>query len=365
MKILHIPTGGLISDGIVSCIVDYMAAMNKSDMDIRVLATNIGEKKAAQRVKDSGCKVISLPYRKTNIIKYFFTLYRYIAKEKIDIVHVHGSSAIMSVEILAAKLAGCKIRIAHSHNTTCNHKKADSMLRPIFNWLYTDAFACGKDAGKWLFGERKFTVIPNGRNIEEYVYNTEKRIQYRKELKIPESAFVIGHVGRFNIQKNHEYIIRIFEEIYKKNKNSYLVLIGTGERIDEIKEVVNKSDIRAHVIFAGVIDKVSGYLSAFDAMLLPSLYEGFPMVVIEWQISGLPCLISDKVTTECALTSLVKFKSLEENPKSWAIDIEQLVRKDREKDIKAICGEIKDAGYDIKTDAEKLKEIYVSLLEKV
>ena len=128
-------------------------------------------------------------------------LRRYIAKEKIDIVHVHGSSAIMSVELLAAKLAGCKVRIAHSHNTTCENKKVDQMLRPLFNKLYTERFACGQEAGKWMFGTQSFMVIPNGRSLQKYEYNSEKRVQYRNKLNVPANAFIIGHVGRFNDQK--------------------------------------------------------------------------------------------------------------------------------------------------------------------
>lgn len=363
MKILQIPTGGLVSDGILSCITDYMDAMDLRDLDVRVLATNNAEKFAVQKVKNSGCKVISIPYRKSNLIKYIFLLYRYIVKEKIDIIHVHGSSSLMSIELVIAKLARCPVRIAHSHNTTCEHKKIDKLLRPIFYWSYTKALACGQDAGKWMFGKREFTVVPNGRSIKKYAYNALKRIQYRNVLNIPEDAFVIGHVGRFNIQKNHEYLIRIFEEIFKINKNSYLVLIGTGERIDEIKKIVNKSGIKNNVIFTGVINNVEDYLSAFDVMLLPSLYEGLPMVVIEWQIAGLPCVISDTITKECAITSLLKFESIESSPETWAKIICSIPRQDREQSKIVIFDEISKAGYNIDLGATKLKEIYRSLFK--
>lgn len=363
MKVLQIPTGGLFSDGILSCITDYMAAMNKADFDVRVLATNDAEKIAVQRVKKSGCEIVSIPYRKTNIVKYFFSLYRYIVKEKIDIVHVHGSSAIMSVELIATRLAGCKVRIAHSHNTTCEHQKIDKLLRPVFNWAYTEAFACGSEAGKWMFGNRNFTIIPNGRDIKKYEYNAKNRINYRNKLKVPNEALVIGHVGRFNVQKNHEYLICIFEELHKKNKNAYLVLVGTGEKLDEIKNAVKKSTVKDNVIFTGAIDNVSDYLSAFDVMLLPSLYEGLPMVVIEWQIAGLPCIVSDVVTKECAITSLVQFKSLEEKPENWAVSIEKLPVQDREKNKQMVFNNIRKAGYDIELGAERLRNIYINLMK--
>ena len=364
MKILQIPTGGLFSDGILSCIVEYMTAMDKSGMDIQVLATNNPENSVVEKVENSGCRVVLIPYRKKNIIKYFFALYRYISREKIDIVHVHGSSAIMSVELIAARLAGCKVRIAHSHNTTCENKKADKILRPLFNKSYTTAFACGEDAGKWMFGKRKFTIIPNGRNLKKYEYDTKKRTEYRNKLGVPSDALVIGHVGRFNQQKNHEYLVRIFSEVYKKNRNSYLVLVGTGEKVDEIKNRAKELEFGKNVIFTGVIENISDYLSAFDVMLLPSLYEGLPLVVIEWQIAGLPCIVSDTVTKECAITSLVKFESIEKEPEAWANDIRNLILQDRNDSKEAVFNEIKTAGYDIESGAEKLRQMYRSLGEE-
>lgn len=362
MKILQIPTGGLFSDGILSCILEYMTAMDKSGMDVRVLATNSPENTVIRKVENSGCKVVLIPYRKKSIIKYFFSLYRYIATEKIDIVHVHGSSAIMSIELVAAKLAGCKVRIAHSHNTTCENRKADKLLRSIFERTYTDAFACGQDAGKWIFGERNFTIIPNGRNLNKYEYDTKKRNEYRNKLKIPDDALVIGHVGRFNVQKNHEYLVRVFSEVYKKNKKSYLVLVGTGEKVDEIKRLVQELELEKNVIFTGVIENVSDYLSAFDIMLLPSLYEGLPLVVIEWQIAGLPCIVSDTVTRECAITSLVRFESIKENPEVWARKVVSLNLQNREDNKQKIFDEVERAGYAIETGAEKLKEMYIGRL---
>lgn len=365
MKILQIPTGGLFFDGILSCIVEYMTVMDKSRMDVRVLATNEPEKNVVQKVEESDCKVVSIPYRKKNIVKYFFLLYRYIAKEKIDIVHIHGSSAIMSVELVAARIAGCKVRIAHSHNTTCENQKIDNFLRPVFYWGYTEAFACGSEAGKWMFGNREFKIIPNGRDIRKYEYNAKNRTNYRDKLKIPRDALVVGHVGRFNAQKNHEYLVHVFEELYKNNRKAYLVLIGTGEKIDEIKNLVKKSMIRDNVIFTGVIDNVADYLSAFDVMLLPSLYEGLPMVVIEWQIAGLPCIVSDTVTKECAITPLVQFESLEEKPERWARNIEDIPLQDREKNKDLLFGSVRKAGYDIQFGAERLRNIYIDLVKTV
>lgn len=364
MKILHIPTGGLFSDGILSCILEYMTAMNKSNMDIRVLATNNAQKDIVQKVEKSGCKVVSIPYRKESIIKYAWKLYRYILKEKIDIVHVHGSSAIMSIELLAAKLAGCKVRIAHSHNTTCENKKADKLLRPIFNRVYTNSLACGIEAGKWLFGQNDFKIISNSRNLRKYQYDIEKRENYRESLGVSKDTLVIGHVGRFNAQKNHKYLISIFNEIYKKNKNTKLILVGMGETWNQTKELVKKFGLENNVIFTGIIDNVSDYLSAFDIMLLPSLYEGLPLVVIEWQIACLPCIVSDTVTKECKITELVKFESIDKEPIVWADDVMDIVLQDRDKIREDIWKDVRQARYDVNVEAEKLRELYINLCEQ-
>lgn len=269
----------------------------------------------------------------------------------------------MSIELVAAWLAGCKVRIAHSHNTTCENQKADKFLRPVFNRNYTTAFACGQDAGRWMFGKRKFTIIPNGRNLKKYEYDSKKRIEYRNKLGIPSDTLVIGHVGRFNRQKNHEYLVHVFGEVYKKKRNSYLVLIGTGEKVGEIKNLVKELELENNVIFTGVIENVSDYLSAFDIMLLPSLYEGLPLVVIEWQIAGLPCIVSDTVTKECAITSLVKFESIKKEPEVWANEVVNLILQDRNDGKEFIFNEIKTAGYDIESGAEKLKKLYSILVE--
>ncbi len=361
IKILQVPTGGLVSDGIVSCIIEYMDAMDKSDMDIRVLATNNTEEKILQKIKDIGCDVVSIPDRKKNIFIYFWKLYKYIKREKIDIIHVHGSSAIMSVELVAAKIAGCHIRIAHSHNTKCNNKKLDRLFRPIFNISYTEAFACGNDAGRWMFGKKNFTVIHNARNISKYEFNCEKRTYYRKKLQIPENALVVGHVGRFNGQKNHEFLVKIFNELNKIDKNTYLVLVGTGASFENIKKQVRDYGLNENVIFTGAIDNVSDYLSAFDIMLLPSLYEGLPLVVIEWQISGLPCIISDSITRECAITSLVKYESINKDPMRWVKDIEDIDLQNREDNKKLIRNTVKKTGYDIECEVERLKNLYINL----
>lgn len=365
MRILHIPTGGLFSDGIFSCIAAYVAVMNRTNIELTILATNQPAKEIVKRVESLDCSIAVIPYRKEKIGKYIEELYRYLKNSKFDIVHVHGSSAIMAIELMIAKLAGCKVRIAHSHNTTCENKRVDSILRPMFYYSYTHAFACGQDAGKWLFKEREFTVIPNGRDLKKYEFNEQKRNCWRRKLSLQQDDFVIGHVGRFNYQKNHEYIVRIFQEVIKRKKKAHLVLIGTGENFEKIKKKIYNAGLDEQVQLLGSINNVEEVLSAIDIMILPSRYEGLPLVVIEWQASGLPCIISETITGECMITGLVRKLSIQASPEIWADTIVNTVITDRNSTKEQIKLDMQEAGYDIETGAKELKALYQEFVDEV
>ena len=168
-------------------------------------------------------------------------------------------------------------------------------------------------------------------------------------------------MGRFNYQKNHEFLIDIFNNLKKKSDKYYLILAGTGKLEENIRNKVKKLGLENSVLFLGEVTNINEWLNAMDIMLLPSRFEGLPVVSIEWQISGLPCIISDKVTKEVKLTDLVQFESID-NPEKWVDKILKIQIKDRNK--LNYIEEIKKAGYDIKENAKKLEEIYYSLLEK-
>jgi glycosyltransferase involved in cell wall biosynthesis len=364
MRILHIPTGGLFLDGIFSCISAYATAMDRTNLEIVIIASNQPSREIAEQVKQINCKLIIIPYRKVNTRKYITELWQFLRREQFDIVHVHGSSSIMSIELILAKFSGCKVRISHSHNTTCDNKCVDKLLRPIFKYSFTHAFACGMDAGKWLFGNREFIIQHNARDLNKYEYREQERLCWREKLSLTEKCLVIGHVGRFNYQKNHEYIIRIFKEINKKNPTAHLVLIGTGEYLNNIKDEVNKFSLSENVHFLGEISNVENVLSAIDIMILPSRYEGLPVVVIEWQASGLPCLISDSITDECIITDLVRKLSIEEMPDVWADAILHTNLANRVSVKSEVKEKLQKSGYDIQNGAKKLKQLYQTFISE-
>ena len=358
MRIMIISTVGLIYDGITNVILSTIEAMDRSDLDIYIVETIRAEKSIKNRFAELGCKIVSLPDRRSEPVKYFNELKKAIQKNKIDVIHANGNSATLTVEMIAALLGGCKKRIAHSHNTKCDWVKTDKILRPFFYHTYTDALACGTDAGRWLFKDRPFTVVKNGRNIEKYRFDPVKRELMRRQLGI-EDKLAVAHVGGFFAQKNHELLIRIFASIADMESDAVFYIVGDGILKDRVIEQVRDLGLEDRVIFTGDLDNVNDYLQAFDIMLLPSLFEGLPLAAVEWQLCGLPCLFSDRITRECVLFENVRFCSIDDPAGMWAKEALKLDRNNREKFSDMAIVEAGNKGYDINDSARILKSIYI------
>lgn len=364
IRVLHIMTGGIHREGISSTQLAFFRNIDMSKFEIYVAAVHNDDCQMIEEFRRVGCKVIVFKDRKKHTINYFFQLVLKLNELRPQIVHVHGSSAIMSIELLASKLAHVKVRIAHSRNTKADQIRSDKILRPIFNRLYTYGLACGEDAGKWLFGNKPFTVIHNGKDFEKFKFCEFTRQRVRKQYHF-DGKTIIGHVGTFNFQKNHEYLIKIFYEYQKKYPETILYLMGDGPLKCDIEKLVDCLNIREKVIFAGSVDNVSERLQAMDIMLFPSRFEGLPNVVLEWQAVGLPCIISNYITKECAPSELVEFESINESPEKWIKHINTLLNKfnDRYKQSEAGRFALKQEGFDIKDSCRKLEEIYTNLIK--
>lgn len=266
-RILIISTVGLQFDGITSVITSYLEAMDRSDMEIFVVGTITVHQSIRTKLEIMGCQVVDLPNRQTKTWKYFFTLQRFIHRHRIDVVHAHGNSATLAVEMVAAWIGGCRKRIAHSHSTKSDHIRADRLLRPIFPLFYTEALACGRDAGKWLFGRKSYIILKNGRDISRYGYNEIVRKKTRLKYGLTDQL-IIGHVGSFVPLKNHKFVVAVYREILKMRPNAKMFFVGDGP----FREIVEAAcgDFRDNVVFTGCMDCVSEFLQAMDGMLLPS-----------------------------------------------------------------------------------------------
>lgn len=219
---------------------------------------------------------------------------------------------------------------------------------------------CSELAGRWLFGKKtynagKVVLLNNAIELEKFSYNEKIRNKKRKELKIKKNQIVIGHIGRFVTQKNHTFLIDIFNEIYKENNNTVLLLVGQGPLVEEIKEKVNQLRLTDHVQFLGQRNDANELYQAFDIFILPSLYEGLPVVGVEAQSAGLLCIFSSDMTKETKVLRSTRFISLS-SPEEWSNIILETYKNHQRKDTKK---EITRNGFDIEKEAKKLERIYL------
>lgn len=349
-------------DGITSVIKNYYHYQDPGGIHMDLVTINSIDSTFKQQLDTNNSKNFVLPYRNKKFLKYLTNLAKIIRKGKYQIVHVHGCSSTMAVEMLAAKMSGVKVRIAHSHNTKCDHAVIDKILSPFFSKWCNVRFACGKEAGEWLFPGKQFYVISNGIDLEKYEYNDVVRAQMRKKYDL-DDKFVVGHVGRFSEQKNHEKLIEIFAEITKKFNNAKLIMIGDGELKTHIEEKVKI--LQLEVLFVGLSNEVEKWLQAIDVMVFPSLFEGLPLGMVEAQAAGLPCVLSNTISPDTKITDLVQFVRLNESAKQWSEAVISMSEKfDRQCRKESVKEQIRESGFDIKENCERLSEIYENILEK-
>lgn len=363
MKILLINTTPTGQNGITGVIFNYLKAFENGDLIFDLLSMNIPERSYSDIVESKGGHVYVMP-RLNGTFKYWNGLRRLIEKNQYDAVHIHGNSHTVVLELLAAKVAGCVVRIVHSHTTTCMHVVVSKLLTLPFNLLYTNGLACGEAAGRWMFGKRKFTVINNGVDTCLYSFDDRKRLALRKGLGW-ERCKVIGHVGSMVKTKNHRFIIEVFKELYEQDGTFRLLLIGDGSLRSEIEDIINKYCLQNIICMTGNISNVSDYLNAMDMVLMPSLFEGLPLTLIEQQANGLRCIVSDVITRESDKTGNLTFLPLTMDASKWATEIRNItIDSDAERLARSLAAveSIKKNGYSIQVESKKLLDYYIKTI---
>lgn len=269
------------------------------------------------------------------------------------VIHSHIDS-MSYLPLLAAKKADVPIRIAHSHSTGIDldfKYPLKQYFRYRMNKVATHCFACGTEAGRFLFRGREFSVIPNAVDAAQYSYDETVRIRKRKELGIS-NQLVVGHVGRMTYPKNHEFLLCLFADVLKFRPDALLILVGTGEKESELKKKVSELHIDAAVRFLGNRGDVQELYQVMDIFVLPSYFEGIPLVGVEAQFSGLPCLFSYGVPQEVCFSKACRFRKLSDPLSAWVQDVLTLVSEsDRN-------GVVECPSYDIKTVAGNLLAHY-------
>lgn len=290
-----------------------------------------------------------------------FILYRFLKQHVNEYVafHIHTQHAMDGfLSGTAAKLAGIRKVIVHSHNSdTIYHRRAHFVFRPFFEMLNVYRFACSDAAGKWLHGRRSFQIINNGIDTKAFGFDSDIRNKIRTDNGWTDK-YIIGHVGRFNKQKNHIFLIAIFEKVLELIPESELVLIGTGEEESGIRQLVDSKGLGEKVHFMGKQSHVIFFYQGMDLFLFPSLYEGLGIVVIEAQCAGLPCVLSDEVPLTTRVTELTHYISLSDKPEKWARQIKLIADS---KTVRCDHSEmVRDAGFEISTTAKKLENFYLN-----
>ena len=361
-KILQVVTVPLGYDGISAFVRRMTAAMDKSRLQVDFLAINEPDSAVRAELEGQGCKIHVVTGRMKNPVGYALRLAKIVRREKYDVVHVHGNSCTMAFDLLGARLGGAKIRAAHSHNTFCNFMAAHRLLRPLFDSLYTHAFACGTEAGNWLFRERPFSVIPNAVDVEKFAFDPAARDECRRELGIKDET-AIAAVAHFSPQKNHSFMLDVFSEYHKIDPSAKLILVGQGPLKGEIEAKINRLGLNGSVILTGLRTDVPRLLSAFDVMLLPSLYEGFPTVLLEWQAAGLPAIVADTVTKSAAFTDYIQYLPISSGPAPW---LNALIHLSPAFDRPIASAEgaafLTEAGYSLQESAANLAKWYQGAL---
>ncbi len=297
---------------------------------------------------------------KIEVIDRFLNLRKFLNlhKNEYGVFHVHTQHAMDGfLNATAAIKAGIPTVIVHSHSTnTLYHPIAHKIFRPLLRRLPVTKFACSDLAGKWLYGRQgEYKIICNGVDIKRFSFSNEIRQQIRRENKW-DNHKVIGHVGSFSYPKNHEFIVKVFNEIAKKDSTAILVLIGIGEMINDVKKQVEELGISDKVQFLGKRSDVYKLDQGFDLFLFPSRYEGLPVVLVEAQCTGLKCLVSDTITSEIDVTENIYRESLINSPVIWADTAIKIMEENTSR--RNMADVVTNAGYNIKDTAKILTEFY-------
>jgi len=364
IRILHVIENLSLNNGVNSVVMNYYHHIDKNRFAFDFLVHEPISQEARDRFMKNGSKVYEMPaLRPSNIPRYMGDLNRFFREHpEYKIVHGHLPNAAVFY-LGAAKRFNVPVRIIHSHND----RSADSTVKRLRNnilnslipWVANCYAACSENSARFLFGKRAENafILTNAIDTAKYTFSEEVRNRVRKELNLYDKQFVLGHVGRFCLQKNHSYIIDIFKEICTIMPDSRLLLIGDGELRPAMEKKVRQLDLADKVIFTGISDRVHEYLQAMDAFVLPSLFEGFPVSAVEAQLSGLPCFLSDAIIPQVALSHKTVFLSIREPASIWA-----------EKIIASFGSEKRESIYipefDIRVQTKRLESFYSELYER-
>lgn len=368
LRVLQV-VGNMDFGGVETLLMEIFRKVDREQIQFDFLCHNDVEGKFDQEIKSMGGRIYRIPgIGKSNIFKYYCNLLRFFkAHPNYSIVHSHlnGTNGIV---LRQAKKANIPIRISHSHINNPKYTFLRYLLRKYsvskVQKVATHAFACSKEAAEYLYTNKYLLdnciILNNAIDTQRFTYNEQSGQLIRDKYGLT-GKMVFGHVGRFEEQKNHRFIIEVFNELSKHYSEAVLMLVGVGSLENEIKMLVEKLGITDRVLFLGAQPDIPALMSAMDYFLFPSLYEGLGIVAVEAQSIGLPIFASDAVPKATELTDLITYVPLLESAKNWAGIIIDYINKNRQKPRVEYADIVKEKGYDITSVAKELQNIYIDL----
>lgn len=361
IKVLHI-TGSVDIGGVSSVILNYYKFINRNVVSFDIAITTNNDGINGKHLRDLGANIYKIALKSANRKQFEKDIESLIYKNKYDVVHVHGNYTSW-VALRVAKRCGVKVRIAHAHTAVQKGESIREKLKRVtgffLNSYYsTSMIACGKMAGDYVFGrinmlKRNSVILPNSVDVEHYKYNEKIRYDVIASLNL-ENKFVVGIVGRISTEKNVLYGVDIFKCIKEKIRNSILVVVGDGEEMENLKRKIADENLENDVLCLGKRDDVNRLLQAFDLLIMPSLYEGFPVVAVEAMASGLPVLLSDRITKELDFGSAVRYLPLN-NKNDWAETASKFINDSKRRER---TEEVIDNRLDIRYTVDLLMNLY-------
>lgn len=354
LKVMHF-VSGIGNDGVQQYLINYTSRLNKNySIDESIVYQYKADYLKLKKQQFIGNKTFRITAKKDNPFNNLWETYKLLKKEEPDIVEAHMNLSNF-FPLFIALLCGVPIRISHSHIAQ-DIDNINPKLAPVYKMLCikfaTNLVACGKAAGKYMYGNRDFKIIYNAINLKDYSFNLENRKEIRKKYDISDSTVVLGNIGRIVEQKNHKFLIDIFSDYLKKNSDAVLFIIGDGELKPELKKYISHKNCGNKIILISGVESTEKFYSAFDAFVLPSLYEGLPVVGIEAQANGVATLLSKNIDVSMVYSDNVKLLPINKGTDCWVDSIERNSRRNK------INNNVK---YDIEHQYHKLHEYYQGL----
>lgn len=358
LQIIGIVCGG----GVESVIMNYYRNVDRTKVQFDFVVDGYEKTILDDEILYLGGKVYHVESYRRNIFRYMKQVYQIVKMGNYDVVHVNMNT-LSVFSLFSAWLAGAKIRILHNHSTAVKKEGVRSlmktMLRPFAPVFANRYAACSLLAGRWMYGDKRMDsgdikIIRNAIDVNEYAYSPELRKKYRRELGIADDTLVIGHVGRFMFQKNHAFLLKIFRKVCELSSNVVLLLIGEGELRDDMERCAISYGIGDRVRFLGLRRDVRELYNAMDVFVLPSWYEGLPVVSVEAQANGLRSLFSTNVTAESGITQAAEYYALSDGAEKWA----EYILKGNNKRYANAGMDLRKAGFEIQSQAKALMTWY-------